>query len=122
MPPRLKKKRKIDRTDSAEVRAIHIAYFSTIGQTYGRVSPYGGPAWRADFIKWGRPDYRRRAWEAVREEVREKLPPEVFAELDSYFTDGPALSFVHGFSYEDRERLQAAVEQWQKGDNHGSKD
>ncbi len=111
MPAKLKKVLKIHKSDDAVVRAIHTEYFLKLGRTWGRVSPYGGPAWRADFgIKFGRPDYRKRAWQDVREDVKGKMPSKLFRKLDSHFTTGSGERFLEAFSHEEREGMYKAME------------
>jgi len=110
MPAKIRKVPRTIKSDDAEVRAVHTRYFATLGQTYGRVEPYGGPAWRADFaIKWGKSSYRRTAWLDVRETVKGKMPGSVFKVLDEHFTDGAGERFLTAFSVEERERMQTAM-------------
>lgn len=110
MPSKLRKVPRTIKSDDAEVRAVHTRYFSTLGQTWGRVDPYGGPAWRADFaIKWGKTAYRKQAWADVHEQVKARIPGSVFKVLDEHFTAGTGERFLKAFSIEERERMQKLI-------------
>ncbi|OGP12982.1 MAG: hypothetical protein A2052_03725 [Deltaproteobacteria bacterium GWA2_54_12] len=96
--------------EGAAVTEIYTRYFCSIGLENESGQASGSPEWKAAFnIKFGKPEYRRAAWQSVRAAVKGKLPAEIFKTLDGYYTDGPALHFTQGFSLEDRERMLKLV-------------
>lgn len=95
--------------DGAEVAAIHVRYFVSVGLANEQVKPKT-PEGRAAFaVKFGKPEYRREAWLQVRDDLRELVPAWVYEAMDENFTHGPALHFTQAFDLDTRRRMRDAV-------------
>jgi hypothetical protein len=104
---KVKRLNKINIEHGNEIKAIYFRYFISIGLYVESKYDLGTEESTAAFlIKFGKNEYRRAAWLAVRSKVERQVSPVVYSILNNHFSIGKAENFTHAFDHQTRMHLK----------------